>query len=85
MIVNVNDSKYDVYIGRNSEYGDPKWGNPYSHLEGTLAKYKVSSRKEAIEKYEDYIRNSELINDIMELEGKFWGVIVSRNLVMGMC
>ena len=39
-----------VYIGRPSE-----WGNPFSHLEGTLAKFKVKDRDEAVEEYERYL------------------------------
>ena len=57
---------YDVYVGRPS-----KWGNPYSHKEGTLAKYKTRTRKEAIDKYEQYLLdNEELMNDLHELQGK---------------
>jgi hypothetical protein len=56
---------HDVYIGRPS-----KWGNPYSHLEGTLAEYKVNSRQEAVEKYEEYILgNKELLDSLHELKG----------------
>ena len=74
MIVNVKNDPYDVYIGRNPKYGDPKWGNPYSHLEGTLAKYKVDTREEAIEKYEEYLRsNKAMMDSIMELDGKILG------------
>ncbi len=36
-----------VYVGRPSP-----WGNPYSHMEGTLAKFKVASRDEAVDAYE---------------------------------
>lgn len=55
-----------VYIGRPS-----KWGNPFSHREGTLAKYKVSSRKEALERYEKYLLDSpELMDSLHELKGK---------------
>lgn len=39
-----------VYIGRPS-----KWGNPFSHKEGTLAKYRVDSREEAIAKHRQWI------------------------------
>lgn len=41
-----------VYCARPSKYG-----NPFSHKDGTLAKYKVATREEAIEKYEEWIRN----------------------------
>lgn len=36
----------DVYIGRGS-----KWGNPYSHKDGTKAQYRVASRDQAIACY----------------------------------
>lgn len=47
-----------VYIGRPS-----KWGNPYkSGIDGT--------RKEVIQKYEEYIKNSNIINDLHVLYEK---------------
>lgn len=56
---------HDVYIGRPS-----KWGNPYSHKEGTLAEFKVNSRNEAVSKYEDYLLSNEpLLNSLHELKG----------------
>lgn len=62
---------YDVWIGRPS-----KWGNPYSHMEGTLAKFKVETREEAVEKHMEYLLNSEeLLNDIHELYGKIMGCV----------
>ena len=61
--------KVGEYIGRGSPLG-----NPYSHLEGTTALYKVASREEAIEKYriwlEDQIyvkENQEIINELERL------------------
>ena len=70
-VVHCKKSSYDVYVGRPS-----KWGNPYSHKEGTLAKYKKDTRAEAIEAYRDYILNGEgkhLLEDLHELEGKTLG------------
>jgi hypothetical protein len=67
-LVNCNHDKCDVYIGRPS-----KWGNPYSHknIKGTI---KVSSRKEAIEKYRIYLQNNEdLLKALPELKGKVLG------------
>lgn len=64
-------AKSDVYIGRPS-----KWGNPFSHLAGnfTLAKFKVESRKEAVERYEVYLlENKELMDSLHELKGKTLG------------
>jgi hypothetical protein len=70
-VVHIQKEKYDVYIGRPS-----KWGNPFSHKENTLAKFKVKNRKEAIENYREYILNGEgkhLLNDLHELENKILG------------
>lgn len=39
-----------VYIGRGS-----RWGNPYSHKEGTKALYKVKTRDEAVAAYKKYL------------------------------
>jgi len=58
-----------VYVGRPS-----KWGNPFSHLSGTQAKYKVESRSEAVEQYRRWLMYSneaeELRQSIYELSGK---------------
>lgn len=67
-VVHCRKEKYDIYIGRPS-----KWGNPYSHKDGTKAEFVVKTRKESIEKYEEYIRQSRLMKDIDELEGKILG------------
>jgi len=67
-VVHCKRDKFDVYIGRPS-----KWGNPYSHKEGTLARYKVETREQAIELYETYLHASGLINDVGELRGKVLG------------
>ncbi len=68
-VVHCKKNLYDVYIGRPS-----KWGNLWSHKTGTLAQYKTNTREEAIQKYEDYLRNNEeLLKDIMELDGKILG------------
>ena len=68
-VVHCKKEKYDIYIGRPSI-----WGNPFSHKEGTLAEFKVSSRKEAIEEYEKYLLGSqELMDKLHELKGKTLG------------
>jgi len=68
-VVHCKKDKYDVYIGRPS-----KWGNPFSHKEGTLAKYKVNTRKEAIDKYREWIiTQSLLLRDLYELKNKVLG------------
>lgn len=68
-----------VYIGRGS-----KWGNPYSHLEGTTAEYVVDSREEAVRLYEEYVRsNQELYLSLPELVGKDLVCYCSPNLCHG--
>jgi len=74
-VVHCRKEHYDVYIGRPS-----KWGNPFSHLEGTLAKFKVSTREEAIEAYKQWITEGEgsyLLKDLHELDGKILGCFCS--------
>lgn len=70
-VVHCKKDNYDVYIGRPS-----KWGNPYTHIKDkeTQAEFIVSSRKESIEKYREYILSKpELLNDLCELKGKRLG------------
>lgn len=73
-VVHLANEDYDVYIGRGNcpKTGKPsKWGNPYSHKDGTLAKYKTKTRQEAIDKYEEYLLdNEELMNSLHELKYK---------------
>lgn len=60
---------YDVYIGRPSP-----WGNPFSHEFGTLAEYKVRTREEAVEAYEQWIlKQPALLARLPELKGKTLG------------
>lgn len=56
-----------VYVGRPS-----KWGNPYSHMAGTLAKYHVDTRAEAISKYREWLLSQpDLLEQVkQELAGK---------------
>jgi hypothetical protein len=68
-VVHCKKEPFDVYIGRPS-----KWGNPFSHKTGTLAKFKVSSRDEAVDKYRDYILSKpDLLSQLHELDGKILG------------
>lgn len=59
-----------VYIGRPS-----KWGNPFSHRHGTLAKYRVGTRQEAIDAYEQWLKNQPALVTAArnELKGKILG------------
>ena len=68
-VVNCKREEYDVYIGRPS-----KWGNPFSHKDGTRAMFKVDTREEAIEKYREYILSRpDLLECLHELKGKTLG------------
>ena len=46
-----------VYVGRGSPLG-----NPYTHRPSALAKFRVASRDEAVDKYEEWLRDR-LMND----------------------
>lgn len=65
--VSVKSGKhYDIYIGRPSI-----WGNPYSSKPSKYAKEIVNNKREAIEKYKNYILNNpELLEKLNELRGK---------------
>ena len=68
-VVHCKKEEFDVYVGRGS-----RWGNPYSHKEGTLAEHVVGSRSEAIQKFEEYLlSNEELMESLSELKGKTLG------------
>ena len=68
-VVHCKREPYDVYIGRPS-----KWGNPFSHKNGTLARFKVATREEAIQRYQDWILDQpDLVEDLFELKDKTLG------------
>lgn len=68
-VVHCKKEKFDIYIGRGG-----KWGNPFSHLEDTIAEFKVSSREEAISKYREWIKTQpDLLKAIPELRNKRLG------------
>ena|SRR5579859_2329756 len=68
-VVHCKKEAYDVYIGRPS-----KWGNPFTHKDGTTAQIKVSSREEAVQKYREWLLQQEnLLQDLHELKGKVLG------------
>jgi len=68
-VVHVMIEEYDVDIGRPG-----KWGNPYSHKDGTMARYKVETREEAVAKYKEYIlNNTKLLECLPELKDKTLG------------
>lgn len=72
-VVNKYKEPYDIYIGRGSI-----WGNPYSHLDGTKALYKVPTREESIEMYRSHLwseikSNRIKVEDLIALDGKTLG------------
>lgn len=70
LVVHCKKANYDVYIGRPSV-----WGNPFSHLDDTLANYKVESRSEAILKYREWLLTQPRLLEKArkELRGKVLG------------
>ena len=70
-VVNINKNNFDILIMRPS-----KWGNPFSHKEGTLALFKTKSRSESIQKFEEYLlNNKDLFNSLNELKYKTLGCV----------
>lgn len=71
-VVNIRSTtKYDVYVGRGSP-----WGNPFTHLplEDTGAVCQVTTRQESIARYEDWLlENPKLLARLPELRGKVLG------------
>lgn len=68
-VVHCKKSKYDVYIGRPSI-----WGNPFSHKDDTLAEFKVATREEAIQKYAEWVLTQpKIMSNLHKLKGKVLG------------
>lgn len=68
-VVHCKKTKFDVYIGRPS-----KWGNPYSWLPSTPEEFKVETREDAITAYLLWVVNqSELMDALPEIRGKTLG------------
>lgn len=68
-VVHCKREPFDIYIGRPSF-----WGNPYSHKEGTAAKYKVDTVEEAVSMFEKYIRgNDKMLKMLKGIKGKTLG------------
>lgn len=70
-VVNMRTAeRWDARVDRGSSYG-----NPYSHVEGTKAQYKVKDRAEAIAKYKQWLKAKPglVIQAVRELRGKALG------------
>ena len=81
-VVHYKYDLYDVYIGRPS-----KWGNPFSHIPGK-GSVLVSSRMDAYNCFASWLKGESyqtllplarrgILNDIEELEARYWPVGVS--------
>lgn len=71
-VVNIyHRTPYDIYIGRGR---GSIWGNPYSHMPGTLAEFKVATRAEAIVAYEAWLPSQpSLMLRLAQLKDKVLG------------
>jgi len=80
-VVHCKRERYDVYIGRPS-----KWGNPFSHKQGTRAEFVVNSRQEAVTAYRKWITEGDgryLLHHLHELTGKTLGCWCKPNACHG--
>jgi hypothetical protein len=70
LVVNLHHKiPYDEYIGRKSI-----WGNPFSHMDGTLAEFKVATREESISCHKEWIKTQyHLLLKLRTLKGKKLG------------
>lgn len=70
LVVHCKRAPFDVYIGRPGP-----WGNPFSHLPKSAAKFRCSSREEAIDRYASWLFDQpELVAKVKrELRGKVLG------------
>jgi hypothetical protein len=82
-VVHCQKSKYDVYIGR-SRNTDSHYGNPFSHLDDTLASVKVDTREEAVGAFRSWLSGTDykeiepsrrewILSNIPTLKGKTLG------------
>lgn len=71
LIVKVDEGWYDVYVGRNPRYGDPKYGNPFKI--GSLSRDEVCNLhlKSLVDKLAS--DRDQLIEFITPLAGKILG------------
>lgn len=69
-VVHSKKAPYDVYIGRPGP-----WGNPFSHLDQSLATFKAETRDDAVVKYRGWLLSQpDLVAKAKaELKGKVLG------------
>jgi hypothetical protein len=70
LVVHCRRAPYDVYIGRPSVFG-----NPFSHLAVSAARFKVATREEAVAAYEQWLfEHPDLVAQVKrELRNKVLG------------
>lgn len=56
-----------VYVGRPTE-----WGNPFTHMRGTVAAFKVDDRDQAIKSFEEHLNERPHLKEKIkeQLKGK---------------
>lgn len=83
---NIDIVNLKFYKGKCEKIGRPSvLGNPYSHKEISIAKYKTKSVEESIEKYKDWIIN-EILNDNEEILAeliRLKKISLERDLILG--
>ena len=68
-VVHCKKKEFDVYIGRPSI-----WGNPFSHLGKSKARFKVGTRRESITRFKAWIKTQpDLMAQLKDLRGKVLG------------
>lgn len=77
-VVHVNEHPYNVYCGRGNcpiTNLPGEWGNPWSHIPGSMSKYKTRTKWEAVRRHEEWVRSQPfLVARIRsELKGKVLG------------
>lgn len=75
LVVNIKAKRqYEIYVGRGSD-----WGNPFSHKQGTQARFVVATRADAIERYREHLwrrirdEGAPLVHRLAQLNGKVLG------------
>ena len=69
-VVNRRRERFDVYIGRPGPFG-----NPFSHMPGTLARFRVATRDEAVARFREWFLSQPALVERArrELKGKVLG------------
>ncbi len=83
----MREPDYDVYIGRGRcpQTGKQgRWGNPFSHKEESVARYRVATRQEAVEAHKIWLwrqinEGRITIEELAELDGKALGCWCGQN------